>query len=90
MIRQFRDHFQKSGVALKILVTGGAGFIWSHVVDCLVSAGHQVSVYDNLTTGKVDNIPAWVILHRADILDPQALSLAFTKEQPELVCHLAA
>jgi UDP-glucose 4-epimerase len=90
VIRQLRDHFQKSGVALKILVTGGAGFIGSHVVDCLVSAGHQVSVYDNLTTGKVENIPARVILHRADILDPQALSLAFAKEQPELVCHLAA
>jgi UDP-glucose 4-epimerase len=49
------------------------------VVDRFVSAGHQVSVYDNLTTGTVDNIPARVTLHRADILDPQALRLVFAK-----------
>ncbi|MDD3023840.1 MAG: NAD-dependent epimerase/dehydratase family protein, partial [Syntrophomonadaceae bacterium] len=41
---------------MKILVTGGAGFIGSHIVDALVKEGHQVSVVDNLLTGKIENI----------------------------------
>ena len=41
---------------MKVIVTGGAGFIGSHIVDTLIHAGHEVSIIDNLTTGKKTNI----------------------------------
>jgi UDP-glucose 4-epimerase len=75
---------------LNALVTGGAGFIGSHVVEHLVDAGHDVSVLDNLSTGSVDNIPPGVAFHRADITDRKALDEIFALERPELICHLAA
>lgn len=45
----------------KILVTGGAGFIGSHLVDRLVSQGHQVMVVDNLLSGKKENLSIWIM-----------------------------
>jgi UDP-glucose 4-epimerase len=77
---------------MKVLVTGGAGFIGSHVVDVLVEAGHDVSIVDNLWEhggGKLENINPRARFYEIDIRDA-ALSEMFEKERPEVVCHLAA
>jgi UDP-glucose 4-epimerase len=75
---------------VRILVTGGAGFIGSHVVDAFLGAGHTVSVVDNLATGN----PAWLTGKpvRLHLLDLRAARLAevFEAERPEVVAHLAA
>jgi UDP-glucose 4-epimerase len=77
---------------MKILVTGGAGFIGSHVVDVLIEAGHQVSIVDNLWEqggGKLENINPKASFYKIDICEA-ALSEVFQKERPEIICHLAA
>ena len=77
---------------MKILVTGGAGFIGSHVVDVLIEAGHHVSIVDNLWErggGKLENINPNAVFYKIDIREP-ALSEVFRKEQPEVIFHLAA
>jgi UDP-glucose 4-epimerase len=75
---------------MKVLVTGGAGFIGSHVVDALVAAGHGVAVLDDLSSGSRDNLPAGVPLHVADVADAEAVERAFAVERPDAVCHQAA
>jgi UDP-glucose 4-epimerase len=72
---------------MRLVVTGGAGFIGSHVVDALVARGDEVHVLDDLSRGKRERIPAGVELHVADVRDPDA---AFAAIQPETVFHLAA
>lgn len=74
---------------MKILVTGGAGFIASHVSDLLLAAGHEVAIVDNLATGKLENLPAEVAFHEIDIRD-ESLLRVFQKERPEVVVHHAA
>ncbi len=74
---------------MKVLVTGGAGFIGSHVVDALRARGHAVVVVDNLSTGRRANLPADVRVYPLDIRDPQ-LAEVFAQERPEAVCHHAA
>ena len=59
---------------MKILVTGGAGFIGSHVVDGYVAAGHEVVVVDDLSTGKRENLNPRARFVQADILDPETSS----------------
>lgn len=75
---------------MRVLVTGGAGFIGSHVVDAFVADGHEVSVLDNLSTGKLANLNPAATLYEADIRDPQGLARVFTAARPEVVCHQAA
>jgi UDP-glucose 4-epimerase len=75
---------------MKILVTGGAGFIGSHVVDALLAAGHAPVVLDDLSSGSADNLPPGVPLHVADIADADAVERVFAHERPEAVCHQAA
>jgi UDP-glucose 4-epimerase len=75
---------------MKVLVTGGAGFIGSHVVDALLEAGHAVAVLDDLSSGTPANLPATVRLHVGDIVDASAMRRAFDAEQPDAVCHQAA
>jgi UDP-glucose 4-epimerase len=60
----------------KFLVTGGAGFIGSHLVEALLAAGHGVVVLDDLSTGKRANLPREVAFHHASITDPQAVRAA--------------
>ncbi|MAF80328.1 UDP-glucose 4-epimerase [bacterium] len=75
---------------MKILITGGAGFIGSHIVDAYIEAGHEVVIIDNLSTGSKKNINPKARLYEADILDLDALREVFQKEQPEVVNHHAA
>jgi len=79
---------------MRALVTGGAGFIGSNLVDALVSRGDQVTVIDDLSTGKRENLEEAVgggaELVEADIRDPQAMGDIAERVQPEVVFHLAA
>jgi UDP-glucose 4-epimerase len=75
---------------MNVLVTGGAGFIGSHVADALIAAGHRVVVVDNLHTGHEYNVPAGATFYNVDICDEQALAAVFAKEQIEAIAHLAA
>lgn len=72
-----------------ILVTGGAGFIGSHLVDELILQGFKVSIIDNLSTGKLENINMKAVFYNADIVTDD-LSNIFKKECPSIVIHLAA
>lgn len=74
---------------MRILVTGGAGFIGSHVADAYLAAGHSVTVVDDLSTGTRANVNPDARLVIANIQDPR-LSELFAAEQPEIVNHLAA
>lgn len=74
---------------MKLLVTGGAGFIGSHIVDLLVSEAHDVAIVDNLVTGKISNLNPRARFHRVDIGSPR-LQTVFEVERPEVVFHQAA
>lgn len=74
---------------MKILVTGGAGFIGSHVVDAFIDAGHDVAVVDNLVTGRLSNLNPRARFYQVDIRSPE-LKQVFEKERPEIVDHHAA
>ena len=75
---------------MRILVTGGAGFIASHVADAYLSLGHEVAVLDNLSTGFRHNVPKKAVFYEMDILDSEAVARAFGEFQPEIVNHHAA
>jgi len=72
-----------------VIVTGGAGFLGSHLVDRLIKEGHKVVVIDNLSTGKKENLPVQAKFYKIDIQNPE-ISRIFKKEKPEIVFHLAA
>jgi len=74
----------------RVLVTGGAGFIGSHIVDALVEAGHEVSIVDNLTTGKLANVHPSARFYEADIRDAEALERVIAAERPTVASHQAA
>lgn len=75
---------------MKILITGGAGFIGSHIVDACVNKGWQVVVVDNLITGKKENLNPKSKFYNVDITDFKKLEEIFKKEKPEIVNHHAA
>jgi len=72
------------------LVTGGAGFIGSHVAEELVSAGHEVVVLDDLSGGFVDNVPRGAHFERGSILDQELIDHLFSRYSFKYVYHLAA
>jgi UDP-glucose 4-epimerase len=74
---------------VKIVVTGGAGFIGSHVCDVFMGQGHEVIAVDNLTSGQRENLDPKVKLAELDIRSPEAAAL-IERERPRVVCHLAA
>ncbi|MCX6717236.1 MAG: NAD-dependent epimerase/dehydratase family protein [Candidatus Taylorbacteria bacterium] len=75
---------------MKILITGGAGFIGSHIGDFLVENGHEVVALDNLSSGKKENINPKAKLIEADVIDFQKIEGIFAEEKPEIIYHLAA
>jgi len=74
---------------MKIMVTGGAGFIGSNVVDGYIQAGHEVVVVDNLFTGKTSNLNPRATFYEVDIRSPEILEI-FDREKPEVLNHHAA
>ena len=74
---------------MKILVTGGAGFIGSHVVDAYMDAGHEVLVLDDLSSGKPSNVHPRARFFEMDIRSPEAADL-IGREKPDVVNHHAA
>jgi|SRR5450759_377184 UDP-glucose 4-epimerase len=74
---------------MKILVTGGAGFIGSHVVDLFLSNGYEVVIVDNLSTGRESNLNPKATFYKVDIRDPK-LEDIFAREQPDYISHHAA
>jgi UDP-glucose 4-epimerase len=75
---------------MKIIITGGAGFIASHVADSYIAQGHTVIVIDNLSTGFRKNVNKKAKFYKADIRDAAAIEKIFKKEKPEVVSHHAA
>ncbi len=74
---------------MKIAVTGGAGFIGSHVAEACLGAGHEVLVLDDLSSGKRHQVPAAATFHQVDIQEP-AVKEIFAGERPEILIHHAA
>ncbi len=75
---------------MQVIVTGGAGFIGSHVVDLLVARGDEVLVLDDLSHGRRENVNPGAKLMVADIRDPEAVAEAFAAARPDACLHLAA
>ncbi|OQY87234.1 MAG: UDP-glucose 4-epimerase [Chloroflexi bacterium UTCFX4] len=75
---------------MRILVTGGAGFIGSNIADAFLTQGHEVAVLDDLSTGKRENLNPRAKFFRADICDNDALARALDEFQPEIISHQAA
>ncbi|HPM05210.1 MAG TPA: NAD-dependent epimerase/dehydratase family protein, partial [Candidatus Cloacimonas sp.] len=74
---------------MKIMITGGAGFIGSHVADAFIRAGHELVIVDNLSTGYLKNVNPQARFYNLDICDP-ALDQLFAEEKPDIVDHHAA
>jgi len=77
-------------VARRVVVTGGAGFIGSHVVEAFLARDYEVVVIDDLSTGSERNVPPAAELERVDIVEATAVARVFASFRPTVVCHLAA
>lgn len=75
---------------MRVLVTGGAGFIGSHIVEDLLARGMEVAVLDNLATGKRENVPEGVPLFQVDLRDKEGVEGVFREFRPTHVSHQAA
>ena len=75
---------------MRVLVTGGAGFIGSHLCDAFLARGDDVRVIDDLSRGRADRLPAGVELYRDSVLDASRMAALVGEIRPELICHLAA
>jgi UDP-glucose 4-epimerase len=85
----YNENYNFKEDKMKILVTGGAGFIGSHVVDCFISKGFEVVIVDDLSTGRESNLNPRATFYKMDIRDPQ-LANVFARELPDYVSHHAA
>jgi UDP-glucose 4-epimerase len=77
-------------VPTRAIVTGGAGFIGSHLVDALIADGAYVAVIDDLSSGLSRNVPAGARLHELDVVDAQGVRSVFEEVKPDAAFHLAA
>jgi UDP-glucose 4-epimerase len=75
---------------MKVMVTGGAGFIGSHVAEAAIEAGHDVLVVDDLSTGRTENLPANADFHPIDIRNTDALRELALHFKPDAISHHAA
>ena len=75
---------------MKVLVTGGAGFIGSHIVDELIKKGFEVVVIDDLSTGFKKNLNSDAVFYQVDVCDSEKIGKIFDKEKPDFVNHHAA
>ena len=73
---------------MRVLLTGGAGFIGSHVADRLLARGHEVAVVDNLSSGKRENVPDRARFYEKDVRS--GCKGVFEDFEPEALCHQAA
>ena len=74
---------------MRVLVTGGTGFIGSHIVDALIGDGHKTAIVDLVSTGRGDNVNPRARIHQVDITHLDALETVFADERPEIVNHHA-
>lgn len=75
---------------MRVIVTGGAGFIGSHLVDALLARGDEVTVIDDLSSGRPGRLADQVTLHKLSVTDASSLAQVMDGVRPELICHLAA
>lgn len=75
---------------MRVLVTGGAGFIGSHLCDAFLARGDEVCVIDDLSSGRQDRLSESVGLYTDSVLNASRLSALVAEVRPELICHLAA
>jgi UDP-glucose 4-epimerase len=75
---------------MRVIVTGGAGFIGSHLADAFLARGDEVTVIDDLSTGRLARLDDRVTLHKLSVTDARALTEVVASVRPELICHLAA
>ena len=75
---------------MRVIVTGGAGFIGSHVADALLARGHEVCVVDDLSSGRRSNVPDAARFDELDIRDASAVERCVSDFRPEVICHQAA
>jgi len=75
---------------MRVIVTGGAGFIGSHLTDAFVAQGDEVTVIDDLSTGRPARLDERVTLHKLNVIDAYLLGQVVKSVRPELICHLAA
>jgi len=75
---------------VRVVVTGGAGFVGSHVVDAFLARGDEVVAVDDLSTGSRDHLSVTVDLVELDVADGDALQAALSEAAPDVICHLAA
>lgn len=75
---------------MKVLVTGGSGYIGSVTIRRLMAAGHEIAIFDNLERGHRESIPEGVNLHVGDLRDAESIRSAIKEEHPDAVMHFAA
>jgi len=75
---------------MRVLVTGGAGFIGSHLTDAFLNRGDEVSVIDDLSAGSAARLDDRAVLYKQSIIHAEQLAALVEEIGPELICHLAA
>jgi len=84
------DSSQRHDNSHRAVVTGGAGFIGSHLVDALIAKGYRVCVIDDLSSGEASRVNEHAQLHELDIVDREALRSVLEQVRPNAIFHLAA
>jgi UDP-glucose 4-epimerase len=75
---------------MRVLVTGGAGFIGSHLADALLARGDEVAIADDMSTGRPGRVPGQAVTHKVSVTEADLLAAIVDDYRPELICHLAA